>query len=247
MSGSRLKLLKVCWCQHSCQESRNPGFSINKFQKISDILLQKAAEIRLSQTASYLVPFWGEGRRLLQPLLACAAVRNRLAPVSQTPFILTRRGHQQVRVRLGQAAGQLQVPRGAHSCAGARVPGLLVHSGINRFRIAVCKDGSHAGSSRLRWSSGFFWFDFGGFPLLRLALVGWQDSREGVLAGVDDGRRSVQEAGELLRDTCSLILARMGAIWTQGGGEEKVSLEKEKLLGARKWTSQLRGRSLERG
>lgn len=167
---------------------------------------------------TYLVPFWGEGGRLLKSLLASATVRNRLATVSQSSFLLARRRHKQVWVRLGEAACQFQVPGRAHPdgrpCPGPWVPVLLVHSRINRFWVTVCQDGSHAGTARWRRSCCYFLFYFGRFSRFWLALVGWQNTwkPEGLVAAVEDGRGSVQEAGELLWDTCSLILAELGVI-----------------------------------
>lgn len=47
---------------------------------------------------------------------------------------------------------------------------------------------------------------------------------EEVFTAVKDGGGSVQEAGELLRDTCSLLLALLGAVWkNRKGMGEKVS------------------------
>ncbi len=167
---------------------------------------------------TYLVPFWGERGRFLKPLLSSATVRNRLATVSQSSFLLTRRRHEQVRVRLGEAARQLQVPRRSHPngrhCSSPWVPGLLVHSCINCFWITVCQDGGHAGTARWRRSCCYFLFCLGRFSWIWLARAGWQNTwkPEGLLAAVEDGGWSVQKAGELLRDTCSLILAGLGVI-----------------------------------
>lgn len=169
-------------------------------------------------TDAYLIPLWGEGGRLLEPLLASATVRDRLAPVSQPPFLFTGWWYEQVGVRLGEATSQLQVARRAHpnsrSYSCPRVPGLLVHSGVNRFWITVCQDGGHAGSARRTWSSWWLLSSLGGFLFFGLALVWWQNTwkPKGVLTAIDDGRGSVQETSELLWDTCSWLLACLGVL-----------------------------------
>lgn len=50
---------------------------------------------------------------------------------------------------------------------------------------------------------------------------------EGLLVAVDDRRRSVKEASELLRDTCSLILVGHTVIWNKRKGMTKVSRRKD--------------------
>lgn len=182
---------------------------------------------------TYLVPFWGEGGRFLKPLFASATIGNRLATVPQSSLLLIWRWHEQVRVRLGEAACQFQVSRarsdGGH-CPGPRVLGLLMHCCINGFWITVCQDGSHVGRAGCRWNCRHsllyfgecFWFRM----LLARRLNAWKP--EEVFAAVKDRRRSVQEAGKLLGDTCSLLLARLGVVWKNRNGMGKKSVKKSR-------------------
>lgn len=49
---------------------------------------------------------------------------------------------------------------------------------------------------------------------------------EEVFTAVKDRRGSVQEAGELFGDTCSLLLAWLGVVWKNRKGMGKKSEEK---------------------
>lgn len=62
--------------------------------------------------------------------------------------------------------------------------------------------------------------------LLAGCLKAWKP--EEVFAAVKDGGRSVQEAGKLLRDTCSLLLARLGVVWKNRNGMGKKSVKKSR-------------------
>lgn len=153
--------------------------------------------LNISSGNTYLIPFWGERGRFLKSLLSRATVRNRLATVSQSSFLFIRRRHEQVWVRLGQAACQLQVPRRAHLdsrySTSHRVPGFLVHSSINCFWITVCQDGGHARTARWRRSCRYSLFSFGPLFCFWLVLIGWQNTwkPEGLLTALKDRRRSV--------------------------------------------------------
>lgn len=50
-----------------------------------------------------------------------------------------------------------------------------------------------------------------------------------VFTAVKDGGGSVQESGELLGDTCSLLLARLGVVWKNRKGMGKKSEEKSRF------------------
>lgn len=168
--------------------------------------------LKIVRTNTYLIPFWGERGWFLKPFLASATVGNRLATVSQSSFLLAGRRNKQVRVRLGKAAGQLQVSRRTHPHSSHRVPGLLIHSCVNRFGITVCHDGGHVGTARRRRGCSYFLLGFGRFSMFWLSVAGWLNTwkSEGLLVAVEHGRGSVQEAGELLWDT--LFLAELGVI-----------------------------------
>lgn len=51
---------------------------------------------------------------------------------------------------------------------------------------------------------------------------------EEVFTAVKDGRRSVQKAGKLLGDTCSLLLARPGVVWKNRNRMGKKSVKKSR-------------------
>lgn len=201
--------------------------------------LKRQTRIDTEWWKTYLVPFWGERGRFLKPLFASAAIGNRLATVPQSSLLLIGRWNEQVRVRLGEAACQLQVSRRARSdggrCPGPRVLGLLMHCCINGFWITVCQDGSHVGTAVCWWNCRHLLLYFGECFWFRMLLAGHLDTRkpEDVFTAVKDGGRSVQEAGKLLRDTCSLLLAGLGVVWKNRNGMGKKSVKMRRFEGWR--------------
>lgn len=194
---------------------------------------------------AYLVPFRGERGRLLQPLLAGATVGNGLAAVPQSSLLLVGGRHQQVRVRLGEAARQLQVSGGARSDPGRRpgprVLGLLMHRRVNGFWVAVCEDGGHVGTA---WCRRRLLLHFGERLWFRVLLARHLDvwKPEEVFTAVEDRGGAVQEARELLGDTCSLLRARLGDVWENRKRTGNRNSQRERRL--ERWSGDLwlRGR-----
>lgn len=212
---------------------------------------QTAEEKDQKEIKSYLVPFRGERGRFLKPFFAGATIGNRLATVPQNSLFLIGRRHEQVRVRLGEAARQFQVSRRARPdggrCPGPRILGLLVHSCINRLWITVCQNGSHVGTAGRRWGRLHLLLYFGWCFWFRRLRAGplntWKP--EEVFTAVKDRRGSVQEAGELFGDTCSLLLAWLG-VWKNRRELGKKSEEKSRV---ELWREDLwvRGRYFQHG
>lgn len=114
-----------------------------------------------------------------------------------------------------------------------------MHCCINGIRITVCQDGSHVGTAGCWWNCRHLLLYLAECLWARILLAGhlnaWKP--EDVVAAVEDGGRSVQEARKLLGDTCSLLLARLGLVWKNRNGMGKKSVKKRVDLNAGERTS----------